>query len=57
MIIVIKIIINPNNRILLIVTIKFNEDKNEDIPAISKESIIISILTGDKLIKEVLKGG
>ena len=32
-------------------------NKNEDIPAISKESIIISILTGDKLIKEVLKGG
>jgi len=48
---------NPKKRKLLIVPIKFNEDKKEDIPEINNPSIIRSIVTGDKLIKEVLNGG
>jgi hypothetical protein len=36
---------------------KFKDDKKEETPATSKASINKSIATGDKLIREVLKGG
>ena len=49
--------INPDKRILLMVPIKFKDEKKEDIPLINKPSIIRSIVTGHKLIKEVLNGG
>jgi hypothetical protein len=47
----------PGKRMFPMVAKKLRDEKKEETPATSKASMMRSTATGDKLIREVLKGG
>ena len=49
--------VSPCKRMLPMVPKKLRDEKKEETPATSKASMMRSTATGDKLIREVLKGG
>ena len=49
--------LRPGKRMFPMVAKKLREDKKDETPDTSKPSMMRSTATGDKLIREVLKGG